>query len=165
MSVFRNTHVLVQRRKALAPRSERPTRAEQREATSTLGRIVGARGRPQIRRALWGYLFALPWILGLIIFWAGPILVSFYYSFTDYNVIDAPKFVGIGNYARAFGGDDLFWPSIGRTLLFTLAFVRRRSSECWRWQSCSTRSRAAQPSSARCSLFPIGCRLGRGSQG
>ncbi|MFN8495464.1 MAG: sugar ABC transporter permease [Caldilineaceae bacterium] len=88
-----------------------------------LGRLVGAKSKFQIRRALWGYLFALPWILGLIIFWIGPIVASFYYSFTEYEVPGSPKFNGLTNYIKAFTQDDLFWPSMGRTFQYTVMYV------------------------------------------
>ncbi len=87
------------------------------------GTLVGAKTRFQIRRAVWGYIFALPWILGLIIFWGGPILASLYFSFTNYEIIGAPKWVGLENYIRAFTADDLFWDSLGRTFFFTGVFV------------------------------------------
>ena len=88
-----------------------------------LGTLVGAKTKFQIRRALWGYVFALPWILGLIIFWGGPILTSLYYSFTNYEIIGSAKWVGFANYSRAFFDDDLFWPSLGRTFIFSFAYV------------------------------------------
>ena len=88
-----------------------------------LGALVGAKTKFQIRRALWGYVFALPWILGLIIFWGGPILASLYYSFTNYEIIGSTKWVGLANYSRAFFSDDLFWPSLGRTFFFSFAYV------------------------------------------
>jgi len=88
-----------------------------------LAKIVGAQTHMQTRQAVWGYLFALPWILGLIIFFGGPILASAYFSLTEYAVLDAPKFIGLANYARAFYRDDLFWPSLGRTFQFTVLFV------------------------------------------
>jgi multiple sugar transport system permease protein len=90
---------------------------------SLLSRIVGARTHFQTRKALWGYVFALPWVLGLIIFWGGPILASFYFGFTDYAVIGSPKWIGLDNYAKAFTNDDLFWPSLGRTFTFAGIFV------------------------------------------
>ena len=88
-----------------------------------LGRLVGAKTRFQTQRALWGYVFALPWILGLIIFWGGPILASLYYSFTNTEVIGKVKFVGADNYVRAFTVDPLFWPSLGRTFTFAALYV------------------------------------------
>lgn len=90
---------------------------------SLLARVVGASTPLQAKKALWGYLFLLPWILGLLIFWIGPILTSFYLSFTAYDVITDPRWVGLENYQQAFFKDDLFWPSLARTFQFSLVFV------------------------------------------
>jgi multiple sugar transport system permease protein len=46
----------------------------------------------------WGYIFLLPWAIGFVVFTAGPMLASFYLSFTKYNVIRAPRPVGLRNY-------------------------------------------------------------------
>lgn len=93
------------------------------EKTTMLQRVVGTSSKFQMQRALWGYVFALPWILGLIIFWGGPILASFYFSFTEYAVIGTPDWVGLANYTKAFTGDDLFWSSLGRTFTFAAFYV------------------------------------------
>jgi multiple sugar transport system permease protein len=77
----------------------------------------------QAKKSLWAYLFLLPWILGLIIFWLGPILASFYFSFTEYDVISTPRFIGLDNYQKAFRQDDLFWPSLARTFQYSLTVV------------------------------------------
>jgi len=47
-----------------------------------------------------GYLFLLPWLIGLVVITLGPMLASLYLSFTDYSLIQAPEFVGLENYAR-----------------------------------------------------------------
>ncbi len=65
---------------------------------------------------LMGYLFASPWLLGLIVLGAFPILASFYISFTTYDMIAAPRFIGFENYRILFTNDDLFWKSLGNTL-------------------------------------------------
>jgi len=96
---------------------------QQREQRSFLLWLVGAHSSLQAKRSLWGYLFLLPWLLGLIIFIIGPILASFVLSFTAYDVISAPTFIGLENYRKAFTGDDLFWPSLGRTFEFAIAVV------------------------------------------
>lgn len=88
-----------------------------------LARLVGAKTKYQTNKALWGYLFALPWVLGLIVFWGGPIVASLYYSFTEYGVTSPPKFTGLANFTQAFTADDLFWSSLGRTALFAVIFV------------------------------------------
>ena len=97
--------------------------AGRRRGPGVLARLVGASSPAQARKALWGYLFALPWIAGLLIFVLGPILASFILSFTQYDVMSPPKFVGFANYGKAFLHDNLFWPSIGRTLVYALAVV------------------------------------------
>src|SRR5918997_201311 len=50
-----------------------------------------------------GYLFLLPWLIGLVVITIGPMLASLYLSFTNYSLIQAPKWVGFANYARMFG--------------------------------------------------------------
>ncbi|MFV0426051.1 MAG: carbohydrate ABC transporter permease [Beutenbergiaceae bacterium] len=47
-----------------------------------------------------GYLFLLPWLIGLFVFTLGPMLASLYLSFTDYSLIQAPEFLGVDNYVR-----------------------------------------------------------------
>ena len=90
---------------------------------SLLAFLVGTHTKFQTQRALWGYVFALPWIIGLFVFWVGPILTSFYYSFTSFEVVGSPKWLGTANYVRAFSQDDLFYQSLGRTFLFAFVYV------------------------------------------
>lgn len=52
------------------------------------------------RKALLGYLFVMPTILGILIFTAGPVLVSFGLSFYKWNVFRPPTFIGLDNYTR-----------------------------------------------------------------
>lgn len=47
-----------------------------------------------------GYLFLLPWLVGLFAFTLGPMLASFYLSLTRYTLINAPEFIGVDNYVR-----------------------------------------------------------------
>jgi multiple sugar transport system permease protein len=47
-----------------------------------------------------GYLFLLPWLVGLFAFTLGPMVASLYLSMTDYNLIQTPNFVGLENYLR-----------------------------------------------------------------
>ena len=55
------------------------------------------------QEAIEGYLFLLPNLLGFLIFFAVPLLLSFYYSFTNYDLFTTPKFVGLDNYVRIIG--------------------------------------------------------------
>jgi len=78
---------------------------------------------PRKREALEGYLYLAPWSLGFLIFVAGPMLASLYLSFTKYNVMLAPEWVGLGNYITALTKDALFIPSILRTFYYTALVV------------------------------------------
>jgi multiple sugar transport system permease protein len=44
------------------------------------------------------FLFISPWLIGLIVFEIIPMLMSFYYSFTDWDVLSKSNFVGLENY-------------------------------------------------------------------
>lgn len=50
-------------------------------------------------------------------------MISAYLSFTEYDVLSPPQFIGLSNYARAFTGDKQFWPSLGRTLYYSIIVV------------------------------------------
>jgi multiple sugar transport system permease protein len=63
-----------------------------------------------------GLLFATPWLIGFLVFFAYPVLASFYYSLCQYDAIRPPHFIGLQNYQRLFFEDDLFWKSLGNTL-------------------------------------------------
>jgi multiple sugar transport system permease protein len=54
-----------------------------------------------------GYLFLLPWLTGLVVITIGPMIASLYLSFTNYSLIQAPKWIGLDNYVRMLGDDRL----------------------------------------------------------
>jgi multiple sugar transport system permease protein len=64
------------------------------------------------------YVFVSPWIVGLVVFTAGPILASLYLSFNDYAIIAPPQWTGIANFRKAFVEDDLFWKSLANTAYY-----------------------------------------------
>ena len=104
--------------------------------------------KQRVREAVSGYLFLLPNLLGFILFMALPLIVSFYYAFTDYNLFSTPNWVGFANFGKALGmhfetanyaaaraegdsvfsafktiiitNDPTFWVALGNT--FTYAF-------------------------------------------
>ena len=98
-------------------------RVQKTHNSGLLSWIVGGDTRLATHKALMGYLFISPWIIGMLVFIAGPILYSLYLSFTDYDILSPPRFSGISNYVRALTGDRLFWPSLGRTAYYALASV------------------------------------------
>jgi len=75
------------------------------------------------REALEGILYVSPWIVGFVVFVAGPLFASVYLSFNKFNILRPPKFIGLQNYVTAFTIDELFLPSIGRTFYFALLSV------------------------------------------
>jgi multiple sugar transport system permease protein len=74
------------------------------------------------RAARAGVLFATPWLIGMAVFTVGPIVASLVISMTDWNLLDPPNFVGLGNYAE-FGSDPGFLNSVKVTLLYVLIGV------------------------------------------
>jgi putative chitobiose transport system permease protein len=74
------------------------------------------------RNKLAPYLFLLPGcaILGAFIFY--PMLEAIWLSFTDYNMVTDPKFIGIENYQNLFQ-DDLFWKTLFHTLIYLIIVV------------------------------------------
>ena len=70
----------------------------------------------KVREGLIGYAFASLWLIGILGFTIYPLITSFYYSFTNYNMIDKPGFIGFTNYITLFTMDDLFWKGLGNTL-------------------------------------------------
>lgn len=80
-------------------------------------------GSPLARReALTFYLLIAPWLLGFLVFLAYPMLRSLYLSFTDYNLLTPPTWVGLRNFERIFADAD-FWQSLKVTFLFALGSV------------------------------------------
>ena len=64
------------------------------------------------------YLFVLPWIIGFLVFSAGPLAASFIISFTEWPILAAPKWIGLKNYTTMFS-DPLFWQSLKVTVYYT----------------------------------------------
>lgn len=70
------------------------------------------------REARIGLLFISPWIIGVLLFTLGPFLASFILSFTDYDIVTPPEWVGLENYERMFEGDKLFLKSLRNTAVY-----------------------------------------------
>jgi multiple sugar transport system permease protein len=90
----------------------------------------GEMTRSRRKEALQGLAFISPWTIGFVAFTAYPMLASLYYSFTSYNILAPPRWVGLQNYTYAFtgrplgtSGDPLFWHSMERTVVWVLATV------------------------------------------
>ena len=75
------------------------------------------------QEALWGYLCALPWFLGFVVFTAGPMLASVGISFTDWTLLTPPKWLGVTNYQHMLASDPLVWHSLLVTTIYAVGSV------------------------------------------
>lgn len=73
-----------------------------------------------------GYVFIAPWLLGFFAITITPILVSLYYSFTKYDILSAPQWVGLMNYETMFKYDYLFPQSLKVTFMYAFTSVPLR---------------------------------------
>jgi len=83
----------------------------------------GRRWNLRQREAIAFYLCILPWVLGFIFFYLGPMLASFYFGLTRWDLLTPPRFIGLDNYTRIFTRDPLFWRSLKITFIYTMVFV------------------------------------------
>jgi len=65
-------------------------------------------------------LFISPWIIGFLWFQIYPIAASFYYSLTEYNIMQSSVFIGLTNYQNLFQHDDLFVKALTNTAVYSL---------------------------------------------
>jgi multiple sugar transport system permease protein len=96
----------------------------------TLDRTEGVAPQPRSRsrfrmsdESRAGWLAISPWIVGFVVFTAFPFVSSLYFSFTSYDVISSPEWVGLENYERLFTRDRLFPLSLRNTFVYTLLYV------------------------------------------
>lgn len=74
------------------------------------------------RRTVTGYLFIMPFILGFLFWLFIPALTAIWLTFTDWNMIRAPRYVGLDNILQ-LGKDKLFWQALKVTTVYTLISV------------------------------------------
>lgn len=70
-----------------------------------------------------GYLYILPWIIGFVGLTFIPFLCLFYFSFTDYNIVSAPKWTGLSNYIKIFTQDPKVFASMKATFQYVILSV------------------------------------------
>ena len=75
------------------------------------------------REAILFYLCISPWLIGFVLFYLGPIIASFYFSLTEWDLLTSPQFVGMENYVRLFTRDTMALKSFKVTLVYTLVYV------------------------------------------
>ncbi|MFI9778488.1 carbohydrate ABC transporter permease [Streptomyces sp. NPDC051956] len=100
------------------------TRAPSRPAPDMDRRAPARRRRRQVRERQWpAYVFLSPWMLGALVLTLVPMAVSLYLSFTDYNLFDPPRWVGLRNYTEMLTEDPRYWRSVGTTMLYVVVAV------------------------------------------
>ncbi|MEN9938411.1 MAG: hypothetical protein RLZZ387_4990 [Chloroflexota bacterium] len=87
-------------------------------STAARRRAGGARAR----EAFHAYVFMSPAILGLLLFTLGPMVASLLLSFTEYNLLRPPQWIGLENYTEMFG-ERLFWQALRVSAIYSVVSV------------------------------------------
>jgi multiple sugar transport system permease protein len=99
--------------------ADRPVAAA--KATDAAGR-----GRMRRRRRLTVLGFLSPWLLGVGLFFLYPLVATVYFSFTHYDLLSNPQWVGTSNYRFMFTEDPQFWLAVRNTLWLVVVMVPLR---------------------------------------
>ncbi len=96
-----------------------------RSSTSLRLKPVKERTPQSLRRgeAIAGLLMASPWLIGFVVFIAGPMVVSLYLSMTQWDLFTTPKWVGFENYVTLLTDDPTFIQSLKVTLIYAVVSV------------------------------------------
>ena len=78
------------------------------------------------RQSTAGFVCVFPFTFGFFAFTLIPVIMSLYYSFTQFDTLSAPKFIGLQNYITLFSNDARFLKSLGVTFFFTFTSVPLR---------------------------------------
>ena len=73
-----------------------------------------ARSRAAWRRRLVVLAFLSPWIVGFLVFFGYPLVMTAYLSFTHYDLLSPPRWIGLANYRYLLGEDPEVWPCATR---------------------------------------------------
>ncbi len=85
--------------------------------------VGGRRRRGPSDETVAGWLSISPWIIGFLIFSLGPLAASLYFSFTKYDVLNPPEWLGIENYQRLLTEDRLFPRAIRNSFVYAALYV------------------------------------------
>jgi multiple sugar transport system permease protein len=85
--------------------------------------VFGRMGTRRKKEAILGFLFASPWIIRLFVLHVYPIFAAIFYSFTQYNVLQAPTWIGLSNYVKLFTIDKLPMKALYNSAYYSLGAV------------------------------------------
>ncbi len=74
----------------------------------------------ELKNSRVSYMFIAPYLLLFCLFTMLPVVISMFFSFTYFNILEPPKFVGFDNYIKLFLYDDIFLTAIKNTIVFAL---------------------------------------------
>ena len=92
-------------------------------AVSAADPRLRARRRSNWRRRRTVAALMAPWAIGFAVFFAYPLLASIYYSFTHYDLLSSPKWLGLRNYEYLFNSDPQIWTAVKNTLWLIVVMV------------------------------------------
>ena len=104
----------------MATVAERPPAASEQARAAERRR---RRRRSARHRQLVALAFLSPWIVGFSLFYVYPMAASLYFSFTQYDILSDPVWVGLDNYRFMFTGDAQFWPAVRNTIWIIVFLV------------------------------------------
>lgn len=87
---------------------------------STAVQLDTNRRKREIVRNLVAYSFISPWLIGFLGFIIGPMIASLYFSFTDYDMLSSPNWVGMQNYVNMFTNDPRLLTALQVTFIFVI---------------------------------------------
>jgi len=79
--------------------------------------------RKRFRGHLAGYAFISPWLIGFLCFIIGPMIASLYFSFTSYDLLSSPRWIGLDNYVNMLTNDSRFVTALIVTFKFVFISV------------------------------------------
>jgi multiple sugar transport system permease protein len=100
----------------MTARSAADYRAAERAVTPSIWSRIWSQNAP-------GYMFLLPWFIGFFGLTLGPMISSLYLSFTNFDLLTSPDWVGTANYERIFTADPKFAKSMQVTFFFVIFSV------------------------------------------
>lgn len=96
---------------------------EVKSSSATVKKKYATTGSFLHSEGFWGMAFILPFMLGILVFLLVPLISTIVLSFTSYNIIETPKFVGAENYVDLIKNQEMFRKSFINSLKFALGLV------------------------------------------
>jgi multiple sugar transport system permease protein len=70
------------------------------------------------KETIWFYLLVSPWLIGFVGLTLGPMMYSLFLGFTEWDLFNAPRWVGVDNFVRLLTEDRIFWKALLNTFYY-----------------------------------------------